>query len=90
MHSHYAFQQPLRLWSNQIRPQPVINGMLFDEAVNGAAIRGEIGGLPVRVSEEPEEIVGEFGGHVVDVNPNGQAERVVGISVQPLGVGLED
>lgn len=47
MHSHYAFQQSLRLWGYQIRPQPVINGVLLDEAVDGASIRGEIGGVLV-------------------------------------------
>jgi hypothetical protein len=36
------------------------NGNLFDETVNGATIRGEIGGISIGVSKEPEQIIGEF------------------------------
>jgi hypothetical protein len=36
------------------------NENLFDETVNGATIRGEIGGISIGVSKEPEQIIGEF------------------------------
>jgi len=111
-------QEPLRLGSDEISPEPVINGVLhsqpqptdavdrstngeginrgetegegrnlFDETVNGTSIGGEIGGVSVGLLEEPEQIVGELGGHVVDVNPKGKGERVVRIRVQPVHLG---
>lgn len=52
---------------------------LLDEAVDGASVRGEIGGVLVGGDEEAEEIVGELGRHVVDVNPKRHAEWVVRI-----------
>jgi len=55
--------------------------------VNGASVGGEIGGVSVGLFEEPEQIVGELGGHVVDVNPKGKGERVVRIGVQPVHLG---
>ena len=58
----------------------------MDEAVDGAAIRGEIGGVFVGIPEEPEQIVGELARHVVHVNPKGKAHGVVRISVQPIHV----
>lgn len=83
-------QEPFRLGSNEIRPEPVINGMLFDETVNGTSIRGEIGGVSVGVFEEPEQIVGEFWGHVVDVNPKGKGHRVVRIREEPVHLGVKN
>lgn len=83
-------QEPLGLRSNEIRPEPVINGMLFDETVNGAAVRGEIGGVSVSVFEEPKQIVGEFARHVVDVNPKGKRQRVKGIGIEPIHLGVEN
>ena len=63
---------------------------LFDETVNGTSIRGEIGGVSVGVFEEPEQIVGEFGGHVVDVNPKGKGHRVVRIREEPVHLGVKN
>lgn len=61
--------------------------MLLDEAVNGAAIGGEIEGVLVGVPEEPEQIVGELSRHVVDINLDRHTQWVVGISIQPPGLG---
>lgn len=56
-----------------------------------AAIRGEIGGVLVGILKEPKEIIGEFGGHVVYINPNWKTEWVVSIfSVQPIDLGVID
>lgn len=55
--------------------------------MNGTSIGGEIGGFLVGSFEEPEQIVGELWGHVVDVNPKGKGERVVRIGVQPVHLG---
>lgn len=55
--------------------------------MNGTSIGGEIGGFSVGPFEEPEQIVGELWGHVVDVNPKGKGERVVRIGVQPVHLG---
>jgi len=74
----------IRNFTDQYNKQTTARGEgegrnLFNETVNGTSIRGEIGGVSVSVFEEPEQIVGEFGGHVVDVNPKGKGHRVVRI-----------
>lgn len=51
--------------------------------MDGAAIGGEIGGVSVRVPEQPEQIVGELARHLVHVNPNRRSEGVVRVSVHP-------
>ena len=58
--------------------------------MDGAPIGGEIGGVSVGVAEEQEQIVGELGRHVVHVNPDRHAQRVVRISVQEPGLGGRD
>lgn len=52
MNPNNAFQQSLGFRSNKISPKPVINRMLFDETMNGATIRSEIGSVSIRVSKE--------------------------------------
>lgn len=58
--------------------------------MNRASIKGEMGGVSVGVFEKAEQIVGEFGGHVVHVNPNGKGHRVVWIQVQPIYLGVKN
>ena len=48
-----------------------------------------LGPIPI-VFEEPEQIVGEFGGHVVDVNPKGKGHRVVRIREEPVHLGVKN
>lgn len=55
--------------------------------MDGAAIGGEIGGVLVGVPEEPEQIVGELGRHIVDVNLDRHAQRIVRVTVQPPALG---
>lgn len=66
---YYILQQPLRLWRNQIRPEPVVNRMLLDQAVHGTAVRGEVGCVSVSIAKEQKQIVSEFGWHLVDIDP---------------------
>jgi hypothetical protein len=58
--------------------------------VNGATIRGEIGGISIGVSKEPEQIIGEFWRHVIDVNPKGKRNRVIGIGIEWIGLAIEN
>lgn len=90
MDSDYILQEPFRFRSNEICPKPVIYGMLLDEAMHGASIGGEIRGLLVSAPKQREQIVGEFAGHLVDVHPERQIERVVRISPQPLTLRRKD
>lgn len=85
-----TIQEPLRLGSNEIRPKPVINRMLFDETVNGATVRGEIVGVSISGFEEPEQIVGEFSRHVVDVNPERKRQRVERIQIESIHFGVKN
>lgn len=43
--------------------------------MDGAAIGGEIGGIPIRVVEEPKQIVGELVRHLVNINPHTATRR---------------
>lgn len=45
--------------------------------MDGAAIGGEIGGIPIRVMEEPKQIVGELVRHLVNINPHNTRRRGV-------------
>ena len=54
--------------------------------MDGAAIGGEIGGVSVRVPEQPEQIVGELARHLVHVNPNRRSQGVVRVSMHPLAL----
>lgn len=74
---YYILQQPLRLWRNQIRPEPVVNRMLLDQAVHGTAVRSEVGGVSVSFAKEPKQIVSESGWHLVDVDPERRRRRMV-------------
>lgn len=58
--------------------------------MDGAAIGGEIGGVSEGFPEEQEQIVGELGRHIVDVNPDRHGHRVVRISEQAAGLGSGD
>jgi hypothetical protein len=58
--------------------------------VNGATIRGEIRGISIGVSKEPEQIIGEFWRHVIDVNPKGERNRVIGIGIESIVLGIEN
>lgn len=59
--------------------------MLLDEPVHGAPIGREIVRLPVRVPEQPQQIVGELARHLVHVDPErtrgGRGPR--GVPVEP-------
>lgn len=90
MNPNNAFQKSFRLRSNEISPKPVINGVLFDETVNGATVGGEIGGISVGIYKKPKQIVGEFGGHVVDVNPKGKSNRVIWMGIESIRFGIEN
>jgi hypothetical protein len=54
--------------------------------MDGAAIRGEIISVSISISKQPKQIVGEFGRHLVKVNPNWQIQRVVGFSVKSIAL----
>lgn len=43
--------------------------------MDGTAIGGEIGGIPIRVMEEPKQIVGELVRHLVNINPHNTTRR---------------
>lgn len=66
------------------------NENLFDETVNGATVGGEIGGISVGIYKKPKQIVGEFGGHVVDVNPKGKSNRVIWMGIESIRFGIEN
>lgn len=40
-------------------------------------IRGQIGGLLIRIPEQPKQIIRKLGGHVIDINPNRHRRRWV-------------
>ncbi|GER46781.1 integral membrane sensor signal transductionhistidine kinase [Striga asiatica] len=57
--------------------------------MNWAAIGGEISSLFIRSVEQPEQIVREFGRHIVHVHPNRRTKRII-TSIDTFLLSLRD
>lgn len=58
--------------------------------MHGTTIGRKVLGLPVRVPEQPEQIVCELGWHLVNVNPNHRGRCPWLLPREPLGLLLPD
>lgn len=65
--------------------QKAVRSHLLDEPVHGAPIGGQVGGLAVRVPEQPQQIVREPARHLVHVDPERRRGRRPGAApVEPF------